>query len=85
MEVSSLGRPYTGEHHGQSLQESTVDPGPDPDIGEPFHETGTILELIAEAISALFRLDILVRKASPIERFKLACAPDVRHIVRRQL
>lgn len=46
--------------------------GPGPDAEEPFDEPGMLLEVIAEAISSLFRLGILVRKSSSTDRFKRA-------------
>ncbi|KAK4212994.1 hypothetical protein QBC37DRAFT_464736, partial [Rhypophila decipiens] len=47
-------------------------PDQDAEEDEPFHEAAMILEAVAEAINSLFRLGILVRKASPTDRFKRA-------------
>ena len=44
----------------------------DMELEEPFDEAGMIVEVIGEAISSLFRLGILVRKASRIDRFQRA-------------
>ncbi|KAM7204849.1 hypothetical protein V8F33_001438, partial [Rhypophila sp. PSN 637] len=44
----------------------------DTEEDEPFDEAAMILEVVAEATNSLFRLGILVRKASPTDRFKRA-------------
>lgn len=70
--LAGPGSKVKGDSPDDDDDDDTEISDPDMESDEPFDEASMILEVIAEAISSLFRLGILVRKASPTDRFKRA-------------